>query len=176
MGNWDNFKNVKSGGSGDILKLEDGKAVKIRVLGEPWVYTSEYKDQISTRFALTVYNQTDSKAQILMIPRTAFGMIYDLVENADWGDPDSYDITIKRTGTGLDTEYSVAPSPKTKLDADKQAEVESIILDDVLSRLPSVKQAFALSQVTDMEMLLPKQTKKVETKEADPEMPPDFLN
>lgn len=178
MDSWDNFRNIKSGG-GDILKLEDGKSYKLRVLGEPYVYTSEYKGDISTRFAITVYNQTDGQAQIVMLPKSAFGKIYDLVENEDWGDPGEYDITIKRTGTGLETEYSLAPSPKKPLEDSKRAEVESILLEDVLSRLPSVQQAFPLSQVNDPGQLLPKKSaaaKVLGGEDVEIEnMPDDFL-
>jgi hypothetical protein len=176
---WDNFKNIK-GSSGDLLKLEDGKSYKVRIIGEPWVYTSKFNDDFSTRFAVTIYNQTVERAQILMLPKGAFGTIFDLVENEDWGDPIEYDITIKRTGTGLDTEYSIAPSPKKELDQDKIAEVKAIVLDEVLSRLPSVQTAFPLSAVNDMDQLLPPKTKAAkitggEDIPPDDKMPEDFL-
>lgn len=185
---WSNFKNLK-GSSGDILKLEDGKSYKIRIIGEPWVYTSQFKegDDITTRFALTIYNETEGKAQILMLPKGAFGTIFDLVESSEWGDPSSYSISVKRTGSGFDTEYTILPSPKSELDDDKIVEVESIILDDVLSRLPSVQQAFPISQV-DPEQLVSRKKKlpkakpsksldaeDIEIEDVDPEMPPDFL-
>lgn len=185
MSDWSNFKNLK-GGSGDILKLEDGKAYKLRIIGEPFVYQSEFKGDLSTRFALTVYNQTDKKAQIVMIPRGAFGTIYELVENEDWGDPEEYDITIKRTGSGLETEYNIAPSPKKAIEPAKRAEVEAINLEDVLKRLPSVQFAFPLSQ-TDPEQLLPAKAKKtipkglpadseeIQIEDIEQDMPENFL-
>lgn len=179
MSDWSKFKDIKTGG-GDILKPEEGKPYKIRVIGEPWIYTSEFKGNISTRFALTIYNETDSCAQILMLSKTAFGDIYDLKENPDWGDPLDYSITMKRTGEGTDTKYSFAPSPKKPIDTDKIAEVEAIVLDEVLSRLPSIQQAFPISQF-DPEDLVAKKPKATHTPgvadahEDMPEMPPDFL-
>lgn len=181
MSDWSNFRNLK-GGSGTILKPEEGKQYKIRVIGEPWVYSSEYQGNLSVRFALSIYNETEEQAQILMLSKTAFGNIYDLSENEDWGDPETYSITMKRTGEGTDTKYSFAPSPKKPLDADKKAEVESIVLDDVLSRLPSVQQAFPLSAVNDMDQLLPKKKSTVaqtlngeDIQTEDIDMPEDFL-
>src|ERR1035437_539631 len=156
---WSKFKDIKSGG-GDILKPEEGKQYKIRVIGEPWVYTSEYKGNISTRFAITIYNQTDSCAQILMLSKTAFGDIFDLKENEEWGDPSEYDITMKRTGQDKETKYSFVPSVKKPLEADKVAEVEAIVLDDVLSRLPSVQIAFPISEL-DPDALKTKEPKRV---------------
>lgn len=181
MADWSNFKNLK-GSSGDILKLEDGKAYKVRIIGEPYVYQSEYNGDLSTRFALTVYNETDEKAQIVMLPKGAFGTIFDLTENEDWGNPEDYSITIKRTGSGLETEYSIAPSPKKKLDDDKIAEVESINLEDVLSRLPSVQMAFPISQVNPEELVSRKKKaiakplpKPKDVVIEDVEMPSSFL-
>jgi hypothetical protein len=161
MSDWSKYKEIKSG-SGDILKPESGKAYKIRVIGEPWVYTSEFQGNISTRFALTIYNQTDGAAQILMLSKTAFGDIFDLKENEEWGDPEEYDITMKRTGEKTETKYSFVPSTKKPIEPDKKAEVEAIVLNDVLSRLPSVQNAYPISDF-DPEALLPK--KKEEKKQ-----------
>lgn len=180
MSSWDNFKNIKSGG-GTILKPEENKTYKIRVIGEPYVYTSEFKGTLSTRFAVTIYNQTDEQAQVLMLSKTAFGDIYELVENPDWGNCEEYDIAMKRTGSELETRYSFAPAPKRPLEEGKKAEVEAILLEDVLSRLPSVQQAFPLSQVNDPGQLLPKKSaaakatggQDVEIEDID--MPSDFL-
>ena len=48
--------------------------------------------------------------------------IENLDDSAEWGDPREYDITIKRSGEGLETEYAVIPSPPKPLsDAAKQA-------------------------------------------------------
>lgn len=178
MADWSKFKDIKTGG-GDILKPEEGKSYKIRVIDEPWVYQSEYKGNVSTRFALKIYNQTDKCAQILMLSKTAFNDIFDLNENEDWGDPKDYDITMKRTGQEKETKYSFAPSPKKPIEADKKAEVEAIILDEILSRLPSVNFAFPISQIDPEQLALPKKSKaeKVTGGEdvTDEEMPPDFL-
>lgn len=177
MNNWNNFKNIKSG-SGDILKLEDGKSYKLRFIGEPYVYETEYKGNPSIRFALTVYYQAENKAKIVMLPKTAVGQIYDLIENPDWGDPEDYDITVIKTGQEKETKYSIAPSPKKPLEKDKKAEVESIVLEDVLSRLPSINRAFPLSEVNDPDKLFPKKPAAKTSEDViieDVEMPERFL-
>lgn len=168
MTDWSNFKVINKGG-GDILKPEEGKSYKIRVIGEPWVYSSEFKGNLSTRFALTIYNQTENCAQILLLSKTAFGDIFDLKENEEWGDPEEYDITMKRTGEGTDTKYTFMPSAKKSLEADKRAEVEAIVLDDVLSRLPSVQNAFPISQFEPgKKEVKPSQEVRVEDIEGEP--------
>lgn len=37
--------------------------------------------------------------------------LQQVFENEDYGDPLGYDITITRVGKGMDTEYSLVPSP-----------------------------------------------------------------
>jgi hypothetical protein len=34
-----------------------------------------------------------------------------LINNEDWGDPRTFSMTVNRKGDGLETEYSVVPSP-----------------------------------------------------------------
>lgn len=40
--------------------------------------------------------------------------IFGLIQNPDWGDLSSYDLSIKKSGDGLDTEYIVTPIPPKK--------------------------------------------------------------
>lgn len=146
---WSNYKMPPSEG-GDILKLEDGKAIKLQVNGEPYVYQGDYQGKLSTRFALKVWNFEANKAQILMMPKTAFGAIMDLANNPEWGDPDTYPITFKRTGTGKETEWSVQPSPnKGKLSKEQTDQLDTIDLETVLKKLPSVQFAMPMSEVDD---------------------------
>lgn len=41
--------------------------------------------------------------------------LQDLSLEDDWGNPLDYDISLTKTGEGLDTEYSIVPLPKTEL-------------------------------------------------------------
>lgn len=166
MSDWGKYKDLNKGGS-DILKPEPGKAYKIRIIGEPYVYSSEFKGKSTVRIALTIYNQTDSVAQILMLSLTAFGGVFDLKEDDEWGDPEAYDITMKRTGVDLETKYSFVPASKKPLEADKKTEVETISLSEVLSRLPSVQHSFPISEVDPEELKVKKRPEVTENVEDD---------
>jgi len=70
-------------------------------------------------WAFSVWNYEAKAIQVLEITQTTImGAIKALVDNVKWGNPKDYDITITRTGSGLDTEYSVVPNPKTELSKD----------------------------------------------------------
>lgn len=70
-------------------------------------------------WAFTVYNYRAQKQQILELTAVSIqNAIRALVQNKAWGDPKEYDITIKRVGSGLGTEYSVMPNPKSSFPAD----------------------------------------------------------
>lgn len=143
---WDNVKIPSNGG--DILKLESGKKYRLRIIGEPFVYQSEFNGNPSTRYAMTVWNQEEKAAQILMLPAGAFREVLGYAQNVDdWGDPELYDFVIAKTGSGLETRYTLQPSPKKNdlPDEDKKA-VEAIDLKEVLNRLPSVTFAYAASE------------------------------
>lgn len=63
-------------------------------------------------WAFVVYSYRAEKAQILEITQAGIqGALKALVQNPKWGDPKNYDISINRSGSGLDTEYTVMPNP-----------------------------------------------------------------
>ena len=67
-------------------------------------------------WAFVVWNYKHSKIQILQITqKTIMGGIQALVQDADWGNPDGYDIKITREGEGLETKYTVSPKPHSKV-------------------------------------------------------------
>ncbi len=119
MNAYANYK-TESTGSGLFFKFEDGKTTKFRIISdEPVVFNTEFKadgeePKISTKYAWVVYNRTEDKVQILQLPKTGFGMVQDLAVSEDWGDPTGYDLAIKREGKGLETRYSISPTPKSE--------------------------------------------------------------
>lgn len=155
---WNDIK-VPSG-SGDILKLESGKQYRVRIVGEPYVYQSEFDGKLSTRYAMTIWNQETKEAQILMLPAGTFREILGYATNEeDWGDPEMYDFVIKKTGSGLETRYTIQPSPKKEALSDEdKALVTAIDLGEVLKRLPSVNLVFKASEMG--EDSFPKVSKK----------------
>ncbi len=69
-------------------------------------------------WAFIVWNRNAEKVQILEITQSGIRKkIMALTNSKSWGDPKEYDITITREGEGWDTEYSVMPNPKEKIDA-----------------------------------------------------------
>lgn len=72
-------------------------------------------------WAFLVYSYRAEKQQILEVTQSSIqSAIKTLVSNPKWGDPKGYDITITRSGSGLDTEYNVIPSPHSKLEIEPQ--------------------------------------------------------
>lgn len=122
------YKIYKPTSGGDLyLKLKDGDNVKLRIATEPVIFTNEFDGKISERFAWVVYNRNDKKAQVYAGGKSVYGQISDLVD--EWGDPKTFDVTVKRSGEGLETKYGVVPSPKSvDLTADELKQVAEVDL------------------------------------------------
>lgn len=79
-------------------------------------------DQISGRakkpqhfWAFVVWNYTAEQVQIMQITQKGLqSSLRALIEDPAWGNPKEYDIVITKSGSGLDTDYKVMPSPKSK--------------------------------------------------------------
>lgn len=67
-------------------------------------------------FAILVWNYKESRIQILEL--TQKGLKHELMALAsdaeDWGDPRKYDISITKSGEGLETTYAMTPKPPKK--------------------------------------------------------------
>ena len=76
--------------------------------------------------AVSVYNYTTKQVELFTITqKTIMGMLIDLVQDEDWGDPTGYDIRIKKEGEKLSTKYSLTPSNKSPIGAEVIAAVEA---------------------------------------------------
>lgn len=133
---------------GDFLKFEDGKEYKIRMTSEPYVYLDTFvnkttgESRTSTRYAWPVWNFTANAAQILQLPITGFRSVQAVAIDDDWGDPQAFNINIKRTGAGKDTRYNIIPTPNREaLSAEQEAKLEAI---DVVGAIPN---AIPMAQV-----------------------------
>lgn len=63
-------------------------------------------------WALGVWDYKENKVQVLEITQAGIQRsIEELVVHQDWGNPTKFDITVNRKGEGLNTEYTVQPSP-----------------------------------------------------------------
>ena len=122
-------------------KFEDGEKTKLRILPSgledrnciTWYeYFEEHEDwkkspirsiqsmkNIEEKhfWAFKVYNHNLWIVQLCTIKQKSLMKALEWIfTNEDYGDPLGYDITISRVGKGLDTEYSLVPSPPKKLD------------------------------------------------------------
>lgn len=71
-----------------------------------------------------VYNHDEKTVQIMEVTQKSIReTIKSLINNPKWGKPFAYDLTITRTGEGLETQYQVTPNPKEEL----PTEVQSLI-------------------------------------------------
>jgi hypothetical protein len=98
---------------------EDGKRRPVRsIKREELVEYQTAKNKIKFFWVMAVWNYNDEQVQVLEITQSNIRTpLEELEGNKKWGDLRGYDIAVKRTGEGLDTEYSVIPSPAEKVDA-----------------------------------------------------------
>lgn len=69
-------------------------------------------DQIKHFWAMPVWNYEIGAIQVLEITqRSILKEIYNIAKDSDWGSPLGYDISIEKTGDGMETRYSVNPKP-----------------------------------------------------------------
>jgi len=134
-------------GSSNYLKLEEGqnkfRIVSDAVIGyEYWTNGNKpvrLRDYPKTKpadirlnddgsytvkhfWAFIVLDRKDARVKILEITQASIMRnIEDLVVNEEWGDPKEYDITISRTGSGMETRYTVQPSPNKKLTKEEKS-------------------------------------------------------
>ena len=98
-------------------------------------------------WAFKVYNYNLGIVQLCSIKQKSLMKALEWVfTNDDYGDPLGYDITISRTGKGMDTEYSLVPSPPKvfvlpcedkKINWNNWMEWEDAFSDEHLYTLPS---------------------------------------
>lgn len=151
MSIYDTHKPESSGG-GLYLKVSDGETVKVRIASEPAIFQSESQPdeqgntRISTRYGWLVWNQDEQMAQILQQSATFFKQLAVLAQDDEYGDPTGYDIKIKRTGTRLETTYTLTPSANREpLSAAAKREIEAIDLLEKLSASPFAQHVMWLS-------------------------------
>lgn len=124
--------------SGNFFKPKEG-ANRLRILGKPilgsvgWTgpqdarrpvrkpigqefasgeVTVDAKNKIRHFWALPVWNYTEKRVQVWEITQaTIQAKLENLSRDSNWGAPMRYDVTVTRTGSGMDTEYETIPIP-----------------------------------------------------------------
>lgn len=115
--------------NGLYLKLGDGDKVKLRIVSAPAI--SVYKEGDKPRYSWIVWNRELKKPQVYSSGISVFRQIADLED--EWGAPTDFDITIKRTGLMMETEYSVVPvKASDDLTTEQQGEVDKINLPQAI--------------------------------------------
>jgi hypothetical protein len=122
---------------------EDNKPVRLRepIFEKPDNIKLE-KDgsyRVQHFWAFLVWNYEAQRVQVLEITQSSIqDGIKALVDNKKWGDPRDYDITITRSGEGLETSYTVIPSPHSELELSEadQAKVQKADLEALYEGKP----------------------------------------
>lgn len=96
------------------VKLHEIKGAKFSTSlcqGEKCVQCKE-GNKIKYKYAFLVLSRKDNKAYVYEAPITVFRQIASYAQNAEYGDPEKYDITIKKEGEKPQIVYTIMPSPK----------------------------------------------------------------
>lgn len=150
------YKDYTIPSTGLYHKFEDGKVTTFRLLSEPVVYESTYKNQegevtISTKYSWIAWSIEEAVTKVLTLPTTAYKQIAALASDEDYGDPLLYNIKISRSGTGPSTVYTVTPSPRKSPAKDLSPQIakdlDNIDLVKVIASGKSVSNVNWLSDV-----------------------------
>lgn len=88
----------------------------VRVPREDGEIPADAGDTVREFWAMPVYNFQDKKVQVLEITQKGImRTIQSLSRDKEWGTPLNYNLSVVRTGEGLDTSYEVIPSPPKEL-------------------------------------------------------------
>jgi hypothetical protein len=129
-------------GDGAYFKLRDAESAVVRIAGEPYIFQSEYKGNIATKYAWPIYNVTAQQAQVWQASMTTFKRVQGLAKDEEWGNPETYNIKVTREGEMKETVYHLNPSPnKTPLTDTQKAEVAKLDMEKM------IKGSIPLSQV-----------------------------
>jgi hypothetical protein len=78
-------------------------------------------------WAFIAWNYQEQKIQILeLTQRSVQKAIKAYVDKKEWGDPKNYDITVNKSGEGMETRYAVTVNPPKEFDKDIIAQVEAM--------------------------------------------------
>lgn len=95
--------------------------------------------RVQEQFVILCIDRADGNAKIMRIAPSAYEKIQNLVNNPEWGDPTSYDITVTRTESPGKAYWDIAPSPnKTILTTAERALIDKL---DLAKLLPSALPA-----------------------------------
>jgi len=99
-------------------------------------------------WAMPVWNYDEKAIQILEIKqKTILEAIKGYSENPKWGSPTQYDISVKKSGTGMETKYLTDHDPKEEMDKNIVKEYQDMKIN--LEALFTGEDPFATSEVKE---------------------------
>lgn len=135
---WDSKEETSNG---LFVKIAANSEVRLRFVGPLFRRMEQFKDQEpKVRFysrcilRTKVENKAVNEAKVFGFGTMIKNMLADLALDEDWGNPEHYDVVVKRTGEGMDTKYAVVPKQPSKLDGALHAEAMAIDLEAVLEK------------------------------------------
>lgn len=133
------YWNSEKDENGNVVKGENGmpKRKVHRVALDAVIPVSELEvDQwgkpgkASQFLAAIVYNYSKGVFQVMSVVQKQINAgIKALVDNEDWGDPTTYDITVTKTGNGRETKYAIMPGVKKEMPENIVAEFKNCKID-----------------------------------------------
>ena len=92
-----------------------------------WKVENGKKQEPRRFWATVVWNVAKERFQVFSFTQaTVYRQLKSLLDNEDWGLLTDFDVTIKKSGDGVDTEYTVLPCPKKALTERAAKEWEAI--------------------------------------------------
>lgn len=113
------FRILSSPVSGFVFWNEENKPTRLKEYPTAVPTTIRKDSKIKYFLAFCVWNFETKAVEILEITQSSIiSAIQELVTSEEWGEPTGYSITVGRKGEGLETEYSVVPSPAKETPTD----------------------------------------------------------
>ena len=137
--------------SGNFMKLQQGEN-KIRIVSQTFHFKKhgfkdegKYSSKIcqgegcqfcaegnepKSRYAWTVIDRADNEVKILEVGWQIYGQLLGYAKDEDYGDLQTYDVKINKSGELLKTEYQVVPVPKkTEITEEEKKSIEESKID-----------------------------------------------
>lgn len=168
-----NYEEPKSSGGGKFTKFPDGETVRLRVLSDAvtgYQYWTKENKPVSTQnhpgltpeniriedsgkpsrvahfWAFAVWHYGANEIQICQITQSTIrAALGDYLADPDYGEPQGYDLKITRSGTGLETKYSVIAAPPKSFEL-PTSEIKEELANINLSALFSGENPFSSGQ------------------------------
>lgn len=140
---FNDYQNYVSS-SNDFMNLKQGEN-KLRIVSEFETFQAEFQGKLKDRFMCYVIDRTDGQIKPFTTGASVFKQMGEHSVSSEYGFTDlpPYDVIIKKTGEGLDTEYLVTPArqdtPLTDEEKKNISELKPIseIIDAMLKKNPT---------------------------------------